>query len=67
MVARPAAVTGKRYDAVSDAYAKAVHAVLTKEKSPADAMAELEKTLVQLTGFPIREPTTPIPAGSLSP
>ncbi len=67
MVARPAAVTGRKYTAVSDAYAKAVHAALTGEKSPAEAMAELQKTLVKLTGLPIRATTTPIPAGSLSP
>jgi trehalose/maltose transport system substrate-binding protein len=67
MVARPAAVTGRKYTAVSNAYAKAVHEVLTGEKSPANAMAELEKMLVQVTGLPIRATTTPIPAGSLSP
>lgn len=67
VVARPAAVSGKKYTAVSEAYAKAVHDVLTRQKSPAGAMAELEKTLVQLTGFPIKKPTSPIPAGSLSP
>jgi trehalose/maltose transport system substrate-binding protein len=67
MVARPAAVTGRKYTAVSDAYAKAVHAVLTGEKSPAEAMTELQKNLVKLTGLPIRATTTPIPAGSLSP
>ena len=59
VVARPAAVSGKKYTAVSEAYAKAVHDVLTRQKSPADAMAELEKTLVQLTGFPIRNRPPP--------
>jgi hypothetical protein len=67
MVARPAAVTGEKYTAVSDAYAKAVHSVLTGEKNPAEAMAELEKILAQLTGFRIQAPAAPIPAGSLSP
>jgi trehalose/maltose transport system substrate-binding protein len=67
IVGRPAAVTGTKYTAVSDAYAKAVHAVLTGEKTPAVAMAELVKTLVEITGFEVRVPTAPIPAGSLLP
>jgi len=65
IVARPAGVTGKRYTAVSDAYAQAVHSVLTGEKSAPDAMADLEKTLAGITG--LRIPTSglaaPIPAG----
>jgi len=69
IVARPSAVTGKSYAAVSDAYAQAVHSVLTGKKTPADAMAGLEKTLAGLTGFRIRTSAgaTPIRAGSLLP
>lgn len=49
-VARPAGVTRKSYTAVSDAYAQAVHSVLTGQQNPADAMAALEKTLTRLAG-----------------
>lgn len=69
IVARPSLVTGKSYAAVSDAYAQAVHSVLTGEKSAPDAMAGLEKTLAELTGYRIRTSAgaAPIPAGSLQP
>ena len=69
IVARPALVTGKSYTAVSDAYAQAVHSVLTGEKSAPDAMAGLEKTLAEVTGYRIRTSAgaAPIPAGSLLP
>jgi len=67
IVSRPSMVAGKKYTAVSDAYSQAVHSVLTGEKSPASAMAGLEKTLAELTGHKIRSSAqaTPIPAGSL--
>jgi trehalose/maltose transport system substrate-binding protein len=69
IVARPSAVTGKSYAALSDAYAQAVHSVLTGKKTPADAMADLEKTLAKLTGFRIRTSAraTPIQAGASLP
>jgi hypothetical protein len=51
LVRRPSIVTGKNYQAVSDAYIKAVHSVLTHEKSGADAAANLETELVRITGF----------------
>jgi len=65
IVARPAMATGKSYTAVSDAYAQAVHSVLTGEKSAPDAMAGLEKTLAGLTNGKVRTSaeTAPIPAG----
>jgi len=47
-VARPAGVARKSYTAVSDAYAQAVHSVLTGEQDPANAMAALEKRLSRL-------------------
>ncbi len=66
IVARPSAVTGKSYTAVSNAYAEAVHSVLTGDKTPAAAMADLEKNLADLTGFGIRTSAgaKSIPAGS---
>jgi trehalose/maltose transport system substrate-binding protein len=51
LVRRPSIVTGKNYQAVSDAYVKAVHSVLTHQKSGADAAANLETELVRITGF----------------
>jgi trehalose/maltose transport system substrate-binding protein len=47
---RPSMLTGKAYPTVSRAYFEAVHSVLTGEKSAARAAAELERTLVQITG-----------------
>jgi len=65
IVARPSLAAGKSYAAVSDAYAQAVHSVLTGEKRAPDAMAHLEKTLAELTGLRIRTSAgaAPIPAG----
>jgi len=62
-VARPSAVTKVAYTAASEAYAHAVHAVLTGEKQAPDAMAELEKTLTQSTGCKTSSarPEHPIP------
>jgi trehalose/maltose transport system substrate-binding protein len=60
-VARPSGVTGEKYLTVSEAYAEAVHSALTGEDDPADALAKLEKRLVEITGFPVRHPTAPIP------
>ncbi len=50
-VARPSAVTGKSYHAVSAAYSNAVHSVLTGQASAEQALADLEARLVSLTGF----------------
>jgi trehalose/maltose transport system substrate-binding protein len=52
VVPRPALVTGEKYDQVSLAYAKAVNSVLRRQQTPEAAMADLEKTLVKLTGLP---------------
>jgi trehalose/maltose transport system substrate-binding protein len=60
IVPRPAEVTGKSYAAVSEAYAQAVHSVLTGEAKAPDAMAKLEKELVAITGFPARRTTHPL-------
>jgi len=51
VVARPSNITGQKYDAVSQAYARAVHSVLTGESKAPEAAANLEKDLVRLTGF----------------
>jgi trehalose/maltose transport system substrate-binding protein len=69
IVARPSVMVGKKYAAVSDAYAQAVHSALTGEKSPAEAMAGLAKTLAELTSCSTRPPaeTARIPAESLEP
>ncbi len=52
VVARPSTVTAQKYDAVSREYAKAVNSVLRGKATPEAAMADLEKELVKLTGFP---------------
>lgn len=56
LVIRPSAETGARYQEVSAAYAAAVHAVLIGEKGASDAAADLEKQLVQITGFSTGSP-----------
>ena len=51
IVSRPSNVTGKKYDDVSNAYAQAVHSVLTGERSAPEAARALEDELVRITGF----------------
>ena len=55
-VARPSAVTGKKYPEVSEAYSRAVHSVLTRRETAARAVADLERELVRITGLPVRAP-----------
>jgi trehalose/maltose transport system substrate-binding protein len=50
-VMRPAKIAGRKYPEVSTAYFRAVHSVLTKEKSAATAAKELEEDLARITGF----------------
>ena len=50
-VRRPSVEAGAQYKQVSAAYAAAVHAVLTGQKEASEAAAELEKQLIQITGF----------------
>jgi len=50
-IARPSAVCGNKYAQVSQAYYGAVHDVLSGKVAADTAMAELERHLVQLTGF----------------
>jgi trehalose/maltose transport system substrate-binding protein len=58
-VARPSVEAGARYQQVSAAYAAAVHAVLTGQKLAPESAADLEKQLVQITGFPTGPPKAP--------
>jgi trehalose/maltose transport system substrate-binding protein len=51
IVARPSVAAGIAYKQVSKAYIDAVHSVLAGEKQAPDAAAELEKQLIQITGF----------------
>jgi trehalose/maltose transport system substrate-binding protein len=51
LVARPSVVSGEKYEQVSRAYIGAVRSVLTGEKIPSVAAADLEKQLVGITGF----------------
>jgi trehalose/maltose transport system substrate-binding protein len=51
LVARPSIVAGEKYEEVSRAYIGSVRSVLTGEKIPSVAAADLEKRLVEITGF----------------
>jgi trehalose/maltose transport system substrate-binding protein len=50
-VVRPSTVTGDKYSSVSKAYYQAVHNILSLQTGPAEGLSELERTLVELTGF----------------
>jgi trehalose/maltose transport system substrate-binding protein len=50
IVARPAAVAGTNYEAVSKAYTSALHSVLTRESTAPVAAAALENELVRIMG-----------------
>jgi trehalose/maltose transport system substrate-binding protein len=58
VVHRPSIETGNKYAEVSAAYVGAVHSVLTGRKKAPDAAAELEKQLIQITGFRPGPPRT---------
>ena len=45
---RPSAATGASYNRVSQAFSKSVHAVLTGDEKPDEAVATLAKELEQL-------------------
>ncbi len=51
LVARPSIVAGEKYEQVSRAYIGALRSVLTGEKLPSVAAADLEKQLIEITGF----------------
>lgn len=48
---RPSAAAGSKYPEVSRAYFEAVHSVLTRQKTAAEAAATLREQLVRITGF----------------
>ena len=58
IVVRPSAATGRTYKQVSRAYIDAVHSVLTGQRRAPEAAAELEKQLIEITGFPAGPPKT---------
>lgn len=49
-VARPATVTGSKYNQVSDAFSSAVYSVLTKKSAPGPALKTLEGQLNRIKG-----------------
>jgi trehalose/maltose transport system substrate-binding protein len=59
IVARPSIVTGTAYKQVSRAYIDAVHSVLTGRRRAPEAAAELEKQLIEITGFDAGPPKMP--------
>jgi trehalose/maltose transport system substrate-binding protein len=58
LVSRPSNVTGHTYEGVTQAYFQAVHSVLTGQRGAPEAAAELEKQLIQITGFRPGPPKT---------
>jgi trehalose/maltose transport system substrate-binding protein len=51
VLARPSIVSGEKYEDVSRAYIRALHSVLTGERTASVAAAALERELIQITGF----------------
>jgi len=58
IVARPSIPAGSTYKEVSKAYFDAVHSVLAGQWSAPEAAAELEKQLIEITGFRAGPPQT---------
>jgi trehalose/maltose transport system substrate-binding protein len=58
LVSRPSNVIGYAYKDVTQAYIQAVHSVLTGQRGAPQAAAELEKQLIQITGFRPGPPKT---------
>jgi len=50
-VARPSTIAGSHYAAVSQQYYQTVHRILDNETPAAEALAALERKLVELTGL----------------
>jgi trehalose/maltose transport system substrate-binding protein len=57
VVARPSVAAGDKYEEVTRAYIAAVHSVLTRKQAPSASAADLEKRLMQITGFPKGQPS----------
>jgi trehalose/maltose transport system substrate-binding protein len=51
LVARPSTITAEKYDKVSRAYFEAVHSVLSGKTKANAAASNLERELVEITGF----------------
>jgi trehalose/maltose transport system substrate-binding protein len=51
IVARPSIASGSAYKQVSKAYIEAVHSVLTGKSGAAQAAAQLQNQLIEITGF----------------
>jgi trehalose/maltose transport system substrate-binding protein len=51
LITRPSVAAGAKYEDVTRAYIQELHSVLTREKTPVLAATELEKQLVEITGF----------------
>lgn len=51
MVSRPSSIAARSYDQVTGAYFRAVHSVLTGERTASESAAQLETDLIQITGF----------------
>ncbi len=58
LVSRPSAVAGANYEAVSKAYTRALHSVLTRESTAPAAAAALENELVRIMGNGGTQPGT---------
>jgi len=56
LISRPSAVSGAKYEEVSEAYTAALQSVLTHKSTAPAAAAKLEKELVQITGFKTGRP-----------
>ena len=54
-VARPSTISAPRYNEVSTLFFNAIHSVLTKKSTAADALEELELDLQDLTGLQVRQ------------
>jgi hypothetical protein len=57
LVVRPSVSAGAKYENVTKACIRAVHSVLVGEKISSVAAAELEKELVEITGFRTGSPS----------
>lgn len=55
-VARPSTATAPDYAAVSRAFYTGVHSVMTGQATAADAVAEIEADIEDITGFPTGQP-----------
>jgi len=56
-VSRPSAVTGRKYQDVTNAYIRVVHSVLTGDTDAGEAAAAaLERELIRITGFTRERP-----------